>query len=75
MQLSPGSDALLVGDLKPFLIPMNVIWDSFGTHVTLCAAKLYNVTWAFLFKFFHFGFHIYLSINGFSFFLNIILNL
>jgi hypothetical protein len=58
LELSPGSDALVVGDLKPFLIPVNVNWDSFETHVTLCAAKLYNVTWAFLLKGFHFGFHI-----------------
>jgi len=59
--------ALVVGDLKPFLIPMNGIWDSFETHVTLCTAKLYNVTWAFLLICSHFGFHVYLSINGFSF--------
>jgi hypothetical protein len=57
LQLSPGSDAL-VGDLKPFLIPMNVIWDSFETHVTLSAEKFYYVTWAFVLKCSHFGFHI-----------------
>jgi hypothetical protein len=32
--------ALVVGDLKPFLIPMNVIWDSFETHVTPLYSKI-----------------------------------
>jgi hypothetical protein len=48
-------------------MPINVIGDSFETHVTVCTEKLYNITWAFLLTCSHVGFHMCLSINGFYF--------